>query len=284
MGNGKYFYFRMKDDFFESDRIISLEGMENGAELVILLLKMYCRCLSHDGKLEVYDGVPFTPETLARVTRTGITVVEQAMQVFQKFGLIALIPETGDIFLPDIPLLTGESSTEADRKRLYDREIKAAREAAAEISPEISPKNLRENSKNSPTEYKADRPDKERDCIPAKPDTQAELLEESLPDYSPPAKPKGKKFIPPTAEEVEAFCTAKGMNIDAARFVDYYTSVGWRIGKNQIQMRDWHAAARNWCRRTENGIGCSTQPTKPRPAASMVDEYEIGFSNGKVKF
>lgn len=119
---------------------------------------------------------------------------------------------------------------------------------------------------------------------PAKPDTQAELLEESLPDYSPPAKSKGKKFIPPTAEEVEAFCTDKGLNIDAARFVDYYSSIGWRVGKNQIQMRDWHAAARNWCRRTENGSGCSTQPTKPRPAASMVDEYEAAFAAGKLTF
>ncbi len=97
-----------------------------------------------------------------------------------------------------------------------------------------------------------------------------------------PAKSKEKKFIPPTVEQVEAFCTNKGLNIDAARFVDYYTSIGWRVGKNP--MRNWQATVRNWDRGTGNGSGCSTQPTKPRPAASTEDEYEVGFANGNVKF
>lgn len=56
---------------------------------------------------------------------------------------------------------------------------------------------------------------------------------------------KGKpRFTPPTLEEVQAYCTERNNHIDAQRFIDYYTSNGWKVGKNP--MKDWKAAVRNW--------------------------------------
>ena len=97
-----------------------------------------------------------------------------------------------------------------------------------------------------------------------------------------PTKNKRKKFTPPALEDVQQYCAAQGLSIDAARFVDYYAANGWMVGKNP--MRDWQAAARNWCRGTGNGSGCSNQPSKPRPVAAMEDEYETAFAAGNVKF
>lgn len=57
----------------------------------------------------------------------------------------------------------------------------------------------------------------------------------------PPTRPR---FSPPTVDEVNAYCTEKGYTLDADRFVDYYTSNGWRVGKNP--MKDWKAAVRTW--------------------------------------
>ena len=54
------------------------------------------------------------------------------------------------------------------------------------------------------------------------------------------------RFTPPTVEEVEAYIAEKGYNVDAHRFIDYYTSNGWRVGKSP--MRDWKAAVRTWSR------------------------------------
>ena len=53
-----------------------------------------------------------------------------------------------------------------------------------------------------------------------------------------------KRFIPPTIEEVEEYINEKGYNIRASKFVDYYTSNGWKVGKNP--MKDWRAAVRSW--------------------------------------
>ena len=53
-----------------------------------------------------------------------------------------------------------------------------------------------------------------------------------------------KRFTPPTLEEVEDYINEKGYNIRASKFIDYYTSNGWRVGRNP--MKDWKAAVRSW--------------------------------------
>ena len=55
-----------------------------------------------------------------------------------------------------------------------------------------------------------------------------------------------KRFKPPSREEVQAYIVEKGYRVDAERFIDYYTSDGWRVGKNP--MKDWKAAVRTWAR------------------------------------
>ena len=56
--------------------------------------------------------------------------------------------------------------------------------------------------------------------------------------------PTRHRFVPPTEDEVRSYCTEKGYTVDADRFVDYYTSNGWKVGKNP--MKDWKAAVRTW--------------------------------------
>lgn len=57
---------------------------------------------------------------------------------------------------------------------------------------------------------------------------------------------KRTKFVPPTLENVSGYCREKGYSIDAERFINFYESKGWMVGKNN--MRDWKAAVRNWAK------------------------------------
>lgn len=59
-----------------------------------------------------------------------------------------------------------------------------------------------------------------------------------------------KGFTPPTLEEVKAYCAERGNKVDAERFIDFYTSKGWFVGKNK--MKDWKAAVRTWEREDAN--------------------------------
>lgn len=63
----------------------------------------------------------------------------------------------------------------------------------------------------------------------------------------------GKRFVPPTASEVAAYCKKKNYDIDAEEFVAFYASKGWMIGKNK--MVSWHGAIGTWVakRRKERG-------------------------------
>ena len=53
------------------------------------------------------------------------------------------------------------------------------------------------------------------------------------------------RFTPPTVDEVSAYAAENGYTgFDSGRFVDFYASKGWVVGKSP--MKDWRAAVRNW--------------------------------------
>lgn len=56
------------------------------------------------------------------------------------------------------------------------------------------------------------------------------------------------RFTPPTLEEVTAYCEERQNNVDAQRFIDFYASKGWLVGKSK--MKDWKASVRTWERTT----------------------------------
>lgn len=70
--------------------------------------------------------------------------------------------------------------------------------------------------------------------------------------------PTRHRFSPPTSDEVKAYCIEKGYMIDADRFVDYYTSNGWKVGKNP--MKDWKAAVRSWNRKERPNERTESKP------------------------
>lgn len=100
------------------------------------------------------------------------------------------------------------------------------------------------------------------------------LLLEPAPGTEIAAPPNGHKaprpaaFVPPSVEEVQEYITANRYNVvDAAEFVDFYTSNGWMVGRNK--MKDWRAAVRSWYRNKKNQEGArATQKTKNKPEKS----------------
>ena len=70
------------------------------------------------------------------------------------------------------------------------------------------------------------------------------VVEVSIEDEATPPPTHSKRFVPPTVEEVAQYCFERMSKVDPQRFVDYYTSNGWMVGKNK--MKDWKAAVRTW--------------------------------------
>ena len=114
--NRKYYYMKLKENFFTDAKMVILESMQDGLLYSNLLLKMYLMSLKYSGILMLNDHLPHTPQTIATFTRHQIGTVERAINVFLEFGFVEILTD-GSYYMADIQLLIGQSSTEGERKR-----------------------------------------------------------------------------------------------------------------------------------------------------------------------
>ena len=70
-----------------------------------------------------------------------------------------------------------------------------------------------------------------------------------------------KRFKKPTVEDVSLYCQSRNNFVDAEKFFDFYSSNGWRVGKNA--MKDWKAAVRTWEKNS------TTEQTKSKVEQSL---------------
>lgn len=62
------------------------------------------------------------------------------------------------------------------------------------------------------------------------------------------AKPPRPRFVPPTVDEVRAYCEERKNGLDAEHFVNFYTANGWKQARGK-SIVDWKAAVRTWEKR-----------------------------------
>lgn len=156
--NKKYFYMRLRENFFDSDEMRILESMPDGYLYSNVLLKMYLKSLKGEGRQMFNDLIPYNVQMLATLTGHKIGVVEKALEIFQQLGIVEIL-DNGTIYMLNIQNFIGKSSTEADRKREYDRRIsEEKRLSCGNVGglSEKSPGNLREMSEKCTTEIDID--------------------------------------------------------------------------------------------------------------------------------
>lgn len=120
--NKKYYYLKLRENFFDNDDVAILESMPDGTLYSNILLKLYLRSLKNNGKLMFNDRIPYNAQMLSTITRQPVAVVEKAVGIFKEMGLIEVL-DNGAIYMLDIQNFIGSSNTEADRKREYRRKI-----------------------------------------------------------------------------------------------------------------------------------------------------------------
>jgi len=69
-------------------------------------------------------------------------------------------------------------------------------------------------------------------------------LNQGITNMSPTPEKRTAKSIPPTVEEISAYCEKRKNGVDPQHFFDFYQSKGWIVGKTK--MKDWEAAVRTW--------------------------------------
>ena len=105
----------------------------------------------------------------------------------------------------------------------------------------------------------------------SKADTQVRIDKEREEIDNKAATPPRARFIPPTLEEVQAYCIERENSVDAAYFLDYYAANGWVQGKGK-PIKDWKACVRTWERQGYGGEQSSAVP-KPRQYDEATDTW-----------
>lgn len=134
----KYYYLKLKDNFFESEEILILEAMQDGVLYSNILLKLYLRSLKNNGRLLFKDLIPYTPDMLSTIVRQPVAVVEKALHLFQQLQLIEIL-DTGAIYMRDIENFIGKSSTEAEKKKEYRARIAGKMDKVGQMSGQCPP-------------------------------------------------------------------------------------------------------------------------------------------------
>ena len=88
------------------------------------------------------------------------------------------------------------------------------------------------------------------------------------------AKAKVKRFAKPTIEEVSDYCNERNNDVDAEKFYDYYSSNGWKVGKNA--MKDWKASVRTWEKNTTQ----QQKVSQPKQVLTSWQQAREQINNG----
>ena len=100
-------------------------------------LEAVLETLKNGGKLQLDENIPYTAQMIATITRQQVGTVERALKIFMKLGLVEPLP-SGALYMSNIELLIGQSSTEGERKRrarLALQEQKALPQTGADKCP-----------------------------------------------------------------------------------------------------------------------------------------------------
>ena len=265
--NKRFFWLKLKEDFFEDETIEWLEEQPNGKEYVLFYLKMCLKSLKHDGKLYREVGtriIPYDIKKLSEITKTPVDTVMIATKVLSEIGLVQRMDDE-TLYMNQVTLMTGNSAnnSHAERQRRY-------RERLKQKALQAPSQNVTSHSDES-IEYR----DKSIEIR----DKSIEL--DSIGDKSPktPAKTSRKRaFTPPTLEEINAYILERGIhNVPAKAFFDYYEAGDWHDAKGN-KVKSWKQKLLTWSRH-ENGntkaVKSTSNEDRLDEALSMLDEMGI---------
>lgn len=223
-------WIKIVTDVFDDEKILMIETMPEADTIIVIWFKLLCLAGKQNNSGVFQMGqMPYTDEMFATIFRRPLNTVRLALKTFEQFGMVEIINNT--VTIPNWGKHQNIDQIEA--KNAYMKKyMREYREKQKQISSGES--NCKTNSKAN-----VSLADKIREEEIRKDEIRGE---ENMDEASPPTR--SKRFTPPTVDEVRTYCQGRQNGVDPQRFVDYYTSNGWMVGKNK--MKDWKAAVRTW--------------------------------------
>lgn len=113
----KYYWLKLKRDFFKRHDIRIIEEMPNGKDYILFYLKLLLESIDHEGALRFSDTIPYNEQMLSVVTNTNIDTVRSAMKLFVELNMMSVFDDQ-TIYMNEVDKLIGSETEWAKKKRL----------------------------------------------------------------------------------------------------------------------------------------------------------------------
>ncbi|MCT7536975.1 phage replisome organizer N-terminal domain-containing protein [Aliarcobacter butzleri] len=119
----KYYWLKLKDDFFDKDEVRIIEGQQNGKDYIIFYMKLLLKSVKTEGELFFKETIPYSPQMLSTITNTNIDTVKVAVDLFINLGLMERW-DNGTLFMFETQNMIGSESKWAEYKRVEREKYK----------------------------------------------------------------------------------------------------------------------------------------------------------------
>jgi len=132
---GKYYWLKLKKDFFKRHDIQIIEAMPNGKDYILFYLKLLVESVDHEGALRFSDTIPYNAEMLSVVTNTNVDIVKSALKVFTELNMIDVLDDS-TIYMNEVSKMIGSAADNdnAIRQQRFRDNQKASKMAIPDVS------------------------------------------------------------------------------------------------------------------------------------------------------
>lgn len=113
----RFYWLKLKRDFFKRHDIQIIESMPNGKDYVLFYLKLMVESIDHEGELRFSDTIPYTEQMLSVVTNTNIDIVRSAIKLLTELKFVEILDDK-TLYLKDVKPLIGSQTAGAERRKI----------------------------------------------------------------------------------------------------------------------------------------------------------------------
>lgn len=119
----KYFWLKLKEDFFDDKQVKYLRSLPDGDKIVITYLKMQLKSLKTEGTIRYDQLLPTCEEELALMLDEELNIVKFTIKALQQINVIEIL-EDNTIYMIAMQELIGKECESAERVRKFRSEKK----------------------------------------------------------------------------------------------------------------------------------------------------------------
>ena len=109
MAEKKFYWLKLKRDFFKRHDIQIIEAMPNGKDYILFYLKLLCESVDHEGNLRFSEQIPYNEQMLSTITNTNVDVVRSSIKIFSELGMMDVLDD-GTYFMNEVEKMIGSET------------------------------------------------------------------------------------------------------------------------------------------------------------------------------